>query len=100
LNLREELQTGGGVDGVFAVNEQGESLEGALVTVYNVKLTSESNEYGEIMIVDNSGEATQLDDGLGFDTGRSWLLLSCISLFEPVFQLGSRHWSACGKLVC
>jgi hypothetical protein len=63
-------RAGGGADGVFAINEQGESLEGALVTVYFPKFKSSVNEHGEIMIVDNSGVATQLDDGMGFNSSR------------------------------
>jgi hypothetical protein len=58
------------VDGVFALNEAGESLEGALVTIYNAKVTSVSNQYGEIAIVDDSGVATQVDNELGFDLGQ------------------------------
>ena len=57
----------------MAVNEDGESLEGALITIYNAVLVTESNQYGEIVIddgeVDGGAGATQLDNDLGFDTG-------------------------------
>ena len=46
-----------------ACTASGEAHEGLLVTVNNVQITSEPNQYGEIGITDGSGE-TQLEDGI------------------------------------
>ena len=46
-----------------ACTASGEAHEGLLVTVNNVQITSEPNQYGEIGINDGSGE-TQLEDGI------------------------------------
>ena len=46
-----------------ACTASGEAHEGLLVTVNNVQITSEPNQYGEIGITDGTGE-TQLEDGI------------------------------------
>ena len=74
-------------------NADGESHEGLLVTVRNVQLLSEANNWGEITIDDGSGPS-QLEDGL---LG-AWFSGEVVKMRHPP-KSGSKALARCADLL-